>query len=270
MCTYTRVNSPLPSSSSISKVRARPLVGTGSLVVFLFLASVVVLLSPAMDSLRRLGLSGSMSRQEVLFALGPLSYSALLDLRLALYHDAVGRELVHANVTLVGRRDTACKPITIKLAEDIWTITNCLQHNKPLPRTLLRNGKRSRETFETQASQTGERSPPSSPPSQISLPDPSPSISVQPVVGPRVPLRDTLNSPPTPVSDCRLSSTGPTPFPSESSVAMSVLIKELNIVKADISSLKSTVSVLSGIQQSDQSLRDEVANLRYSYPFLVV
>ena len=60
-----------------------------------------LLLSLEMDELLRLGIFGNMSRSKGLFALGPLSYQALLDLRLALYHEAVGLQLVDGSMSLV-------------------------------------------------------------------------------------------------------------------------------------------------------------------------
>ena len=50
----------------------------------------------------------------------------------------------------VNSRSAAYKPINIKFAEDIWTITNCLQHKGIIPRSLLGNGKGDRGSFEMQ------------------------------------------------------------------------------------------------------------------------
>ena len=53
---------------------------------------------------------------------------------------------------MVTRKDTAIKPISQKLSEDVWTIVSSIRNNALIPRTLFRNGKRSKE-FLTQTSQ---------------------------------------------------------------------------------------------------------------------
>lgn len=51
------------------------------------------------------------------------------------------------------------------------------------------------------------------------------------------------------------------PFPPREEFAMSMVMKELNLVKDEIQHLKSTLSTLSCTQNSDAALRQEVANL---------
>ena len=60
---------------------------------------------------------------------------------------------------LVKRRGSAINPLHRKLAEDIWTLTDCLKHKKLVPRVILKNGKRDRETFENTQSTPPIQSP---------------------------------------------------------------------------------------------------------------
>ena len=94
-------------------------------------------------------------RNEFIQKLINLSAAELHRLRLDLFNEAdnvyslVLPEL--SNVPLVTRKDTAIKPIP-KLSEDVWTIVSSIRNNALIPRTLFRNGKRSKE-FLTQTSQ---------------------------------------------------------------------------------------------------------------------
>ena len=107
-----------------------------------------------MDSLQRLGIHPHLSKPDFLLALNSLSITVLGDLRYALFVDAVNKELVCNKKILVNRRGSAINPLPRKLAEDIWTLTDCLKHKKLVPRMILKNGKRDRETFEnTQSTQ---------------------------------------------------------------------------------------------------------------------
>ena len=42
-----------------------------------------------------------------------------------------------SNVPLVTRKDTAIKPISQKLSEDVWTIVSSIRNNALIPRTLF-------------------------------------------------------------------------------------------------------------------------------------
>ena len=80
--------------------------------------------------------------------------------RLALFHEACDKSLVlsdYINLPLVGKKDTAIKPASHKLSDDIWTIVSCIRNEVPIPRTLFRNGKRSK-TFLSQISQISQAS----------------------------------------------------------------------------------------------------------------
>ena len=46
----------------------------------------------------------------------------------SLFAEAVELSLVSADRVLVNRKNTAVKLLQIKLAEDIWTISDCLEH----------------------------------------------------------------------------------------------------------------------------------------------
>ena len=58
--------------------------------------------------------------------------------------DLIPNEL--AGIPLVGRRDSALRPISRVLSEDIWVLVNSIRNKQYIPRTILKNGKRS-ESF---------------------------------------------------------------------------------------------------------------------------
>ena len=45
---------------------------------------------------------------------------------------------------LVERRSSAIRPLTQRLAEDMWDIISSIENKIKLPRTILKNGKRSK------------------------------------------------------------------------------------------------------------------------------
>ena len=77
-----------------------------------------------------------------------------MSIRIGLFNTAKRNDLVHQ---LVERRNTATRPVTWKLAEDIWELRTCVQMNKMVPRTLLRSGKRSKQQLDVQRVKTKEK-----------------------------------------------------------------------------------------------------------------
>ena len=117
--------------------------------------SVCYLTSTEMNSLPS-DVHPDLPRNEFIQKLIHISAAELHRLRLDLFNEANN---VHSlvlpelsNVPLVTRKDTAIKPISQNLSEDVWAIVSSISNNAFIPRTLFRNGKRSKE-FLTQTSQ---------------------------------------------------------------------------------------------------------------------
>ena len=68
------------------------------------------------------------------------------DLRFALYEDAYGRGLM-AVYAPVERRKYGGKSVKEKHVEDVWELMCAIRDKREVPRTLLRNGKRSRREW---------------------------------------------------------------------------------------------------------------------------
>ena len=110
-----------------------------------------------MDSLPR-GVNPDLPKNKLIRNLVSLPTSELFHHRLALFREACNQSLVspdYVNLPLVGRKDTAIKPASHKLSEDIWTIISCIRNKENIPRTLFKNGKRSK-TFLSQVSQVSQ------------------------------------------------------------------------------------------------------------------
>ena len=122
---------------------------------FTYSISVCYLTSTEMNNLPS-DVHPDLPRNEFIQKLIHLPAAELHRLRLDLFNEAnnvyslVLPEL--SNVPLVTRKDTAIKPISQKISEDVWTIVSSIRNNALIPRTLFRNGKRSKQ-FLTQTSQ---------------------------------------------------------------------------------------------------------------------
>ena len=75
----------------------------------------------------------------VLVSLPPHS---LLSIREEIFKDALALGLTHEGDTLVSRRGTRLNPLSTKLSEDIISLLICIKNESPVPRSLLKNGKR--------------------------------------------------------------------------------------------------------------------------------
>ena len=95
-----------------------------------------------MELLNEHGLSYNSTKSEYQSMLNLLPVASLLELRKNLFTRAVKKNLADSKVSLVSRRDTAVHPLSKKLVDDVWSLTSCLKHCKPVPRVLLKNGKR--------------------------------------------------------------------------------------------------------------------------------
>ena len=111
-----------------------------------YLLLCLIAATTSMDRLPR-GVHPDLPRDEFILNLKHFSVSDLNTLRLDLFnaasdiHSLIPPEW--AGIPLVARRDTA-KSASQKLSEDIWLIVSCINNNSSIPRTLLRNGKRSK------------------------------------------------------------------------------------------------------------------------------
>ena len=190
-----------------------------------------------MNCLYRWGLTEQTSKSEFLSTLSRLSNDSLLSLRASVFEACASLDLAPSNIPLVTRRGTAANPITSKHAGDIWTLTDCLRHKKSVPRVLLRNGKRDKTTHLNSQSSSSHAT------SMLSS-----TITAD--------LTSEVSQP----STADLVGTLPPP----STVAISMIMKEINIIKNDLHSLKTSVSSLQDLYPSDFALRDEVALLRKS------
>ena len=81
-------------------------------------------------------------------------------LRASLFTEAVKKGLADCGDRLVTRKKVGGgKTVKEKHAEDVWSLTGVLQMCEPIPRTLLRNGKRAKEEWmRSQAKMRGEAS----------------------------------------------------------------------------------------------------------------
>ena len=98
-----------------------------------------------MEELRQLGVYECTSK-ELVARLLPLQISSLQRLRCSLFEDAKSANLVGHDDVIVQRQKRAIGPS--KLPTDIATLVYHLRNKEYLPRTLLRNGKSSKQRYE--------------------------------------------------------------------------------------------------------------------------
>ena len=104
-----------------------------------------------MELLRKHGVSSDLPRAEFVYTIRRKGAEFLEDVKSELFISAKNCDLARSNGILVRRKDSAMNPLAKKLAEDVWTLADCLNNRKEVPRTLLKNGKRAFREF--QASQ---------------------------------------------------------------------------------------------------------------------
>ena len=177
-------------------------------------------------------------KDELIRILTHLPISELLQHRLALFHEACNLSLVqldYVNLPLVGRKDTAIKPASHKLSEDICTIISCIHNKETIPRTLFRNGKRSK-SFLSQVSQASQKSQIS--PTSLSSETSAASTNSNPpsLSSASVSTHSLIPPTPSPIEPNRNIA------PSSGSVADFFISRELNHLKDEIRSMKANIA----------------------------
>ena len=139
---HTYLSSLHPSSSSVSSF------SLAAVVLLLLLPKYLGLLSAVMNQLPTFGVNHRLPRSEFIHQLEAHSAIQLKSLHERLFDDANKANLIPSELhglPLVSRRDTAIRPASKVLSEDIWTITTCITNKTVLPRTLIKNRKRSKQ-----------------------------------------------------------------------------------------------------------------------------
>ena len=168
------------------------------------------------------GLHMNLPKREFIDILSLQPASTLKLIRTSLFTVAKSRQNTIPDevqgLSLVSRRDSALRPITTILSEDIWSISQAIGNNTSIPRTMFRNGKRSRQFLSTAPCPTQEPGPPC--PAQMeSCTGISPSQSTG---------LDSQSS----------GVTSQPSLPSATRVSDSLLIRELNSVKKELHTIK--------------------------------
>ena len=98
--------------------------------------------------LQAFGINHGLPKSEFIHHLATNSTEHLKSLREYLFVHACKANLIPLELhglPLVGRRDTVTRPASTALSEDIWTIVTCITNKTVLPRTMMKNGKRSKQ-----------------------------------------------------------------------------------------------------------------------------
>ena len=163
---------------------------------------------------------------------------------------------------LVSRRDSALRPISYILSEDIWLISQAIESNCPIPRTLFRNGKRSRQFL---------AAAPRHAPKQKALPDPiislSGTLNITASSEHQNPSQDNvssqtrdvtslsssqsctmlsqtiINPSPTHPSDSQTSTSSPS-LPSRGKFSERIITRDLNSLRQDVRTIKVEINSL--------------------------
>ncbi len=181
-------------------------------------------------------------KDEFIRTLMALPSTVLSNLRVCLFEEAKENELVHSSDVLV-TRSSASKPNIFMHAEDIWNLATSLLNLRDVPRTLVKNGKRSSGMLDSWRSSAKCQSlTENSSGAARSLPQ------VQFCPAPPSPLttHDTpdTSKPPSQVAEEVI----PLPsasLPPASSVASCMMMKDINIIKQEISEIRCAVNTLS-------------------------
>ena len=95
-----------------------------------------------MDKIQELGIDCNAPTSEYQPVLASLPLHNLLSIRDELFLSAASRGLTAEGDVLVSRRDTRKNPLCHRLADDVIAVTVCLKNYSPVPRSLLKNGKK--------------------------------------------------------------------------------------------------------------------------------
>lgn len=99
------------------------------------------------------GISANQTKAEFVDTLSTYQLADLTLLRDDLFDDLVSANLVPTDflgLPMVTRRNTISRSIYKILSEDCWVLLDCLTHNTPIPRSLLKNGKRDKSFVSSQ------------------------------------------------------------------------------------------------------------------------
>ena len=94
-----------------------------------------------MNELTSFGVNCGLPKTEFVQHLTAHSATQLISLRQGLFNDACKVNLVPPELRglpLFGRRDSAIRPASKVLGEDIWSIVTCITNKTTIPRTLLK------------------------------------------------------------------------------------------------------------------------------------
>ena len=100
-------------------------------------------------------------RSEIILILSDQSTDCLLNLRECFFEELRQKDLAHAGDVLVSRRYTSRgKPLPVKLAEDAYVLLHCLKNSLPVPRSVIKNGKRDGTYLESSRTATHSQTQP--------------------------------------------------------------------------------------------------------------
>ena len=220
-----------------------------------------------MDRLSQIaGLHTNLPRREFVDILSLQPVSSLKLIRTSLLTEAQACQNTIPDglqgLPLVSRRDSVLRPIASILSDDIWCISQAIENDTSIPRTMFKNGKRSKQYLATVPRTTQEQcSPMIHSESVASNSELSPS---------RHTCSDSHDS-------IRLSCTGQPSLPTAARFSEGVLIRELNSVKQELRDLRTNIASLNRRTSSDipgefqmefcrelKSLKQEVSHLRES------
>lgn len=202
-----------------------------------------------MDRLQELGIDYNAPTSEYLPVLSSFPIHSLLSLREELFQSATSRGQTTEGDILVSRRDTRRTSLSHKLAEDTIALMICLKNNTPVPRSLLKNGKRSKDYLQHSRQSQTELS------SQLTPSSPN-SLSQCPVSHPANSDSSRVLNPP--------HSTEPTS--TNNSVRFSSLMREVNLLREDVNSLKRDVSSLARNCQAQPTTTFDTCHVKVYFP----
>ena len=175
----------------------------------------------------------SVPKNEFISALTSQPSTVLFNLRTCLFEEAREKDLTHPTDVLVTRRCSPIRPITFIHAEDIWKLAISLSKSQRIPRTLVKNGKRSGSKLDSWRSSAGcqslvEKS--SALAESLSQQVPTSQLSPSPA---------TINSPPdspkTASQEIETAARLPLPHPND---VASGLMMDINVIKQDIADIR--------------------------------
>ena len=101
--------------------------------------------SPLMNDHVKLRCDPSLEKSQFLEKLLTNGLEVILEVRTKLFSEAQMLGLAHVADEIVSRRAVKNgKPLKVKNAEDVWSLSFSIRNNSNVPRVLLKNGKRDR------------------------------------------------------------------------------------------------------------------------------